>query len=249
MSTTKTIVVDERRCLACKQCVISCALAHTDAANLVEAINSATPPQPRIHIEAAGEFGMPLQCRHCEDPPCLAVCPSGAISRTPESGHVLVDTEQCTGCGFCILACPFGVVEMSRSGKAVVKCDLCIRRTSEGELPACVEACPTGALEFVEADEDLRRGRSAEFAAATSGADAPRGATDEKDPATVECASCGKAFARKKMFEFVRSKMPAGVELSPLCSACRRSGAAARVREVSTPAPVGGAPGADESTM
>ena len=246
MCTGKMIIVDERRCMACKQCVISCAIAHSEADGLVEAITGEAAAQERIYIESAGEFAVALQCRHCADPPCMAVCPSGAISRTSDTEPVLVDTEKCTGCGFCILACPFGVVEMSRSEKAVIKCDLCIRRTSEGELPACVAACPTGALEFVEADEELRRGRSAEFAAATRCTDAPAaGAADDTDPATVTCASCGKAFVRKRMFEFVRSKMPAGVELSPVCSACRRSGAAARVREASTSTPVGAdAPGA-----
>ena len=152
----KVIVVDEQRCLACKSCVLECAMAHTEARSLVEAIQSDNRPQPRIHVEAMEQFGMPMQCRHCEDAPCMEVCPKDAISRLSETGPVILDQDQCIGCRLCLRACPFGVIDMSRDQKAVVKCDLCIDRTSAGEDPACVSACPTGALKFVELDDALR---------------------------------------------------------------------------------------------
>ncbi len=155
----KMIVIDERRCLGCKSCMLQCAMAHTQAASLVEALKSSSRPQPRLHVEALREFGMPLQCRHCEDAPCIVVCPTEAIHRFSPDGPVLLEKERCIGCKFCMIVCPFGVIDMSRDGKAVVKCDLCLERTQAGQEPACVAACPTGALRFEEVTEYLRQRR------------------------------------------------------------------------------------------
>jgi carbon-monoxide dehydrogenase iron sulfur subunit len=111
-----------------------------------------------VTVEAAGEFGVPMQCRHCEDAPCVTVCPTAAIHRHQVNDPVLIDKERCIGCKFCLAVCPFGVIDITRDGKAVVKCDLCIERTKAGEEPACVEACPTGALELVE-EKELAAGK------------------------------------------------------------------------------------------
>ncbi len=160
----KVIIVDDTRCLSCRQCMIECAMAHTQAATLIEALESDSPPQPRVHVEPAGQFGMPLQCRHCEDAPCITICPTGAIHRPTPDSPVLLDAEVCIGCKFCMIVCPFGVIDLSRDGKAVIKCDLCIERTEAGEAPACVSGCPTGALQYKDIDEWVarRRRRAAE---------------------------------------------------------------------------------------
>lgn len=165
----KMITVDERRCLACKACVIECALAHTSVGDLAKAVESGAKLQPRIHVEAVGEYGTPLQCRHCTDAPCVAVCPADAIKRYREEGPVLLDEDRCIGCGLCMLACPFGVIDMSRTGKGMVKCDLCIERTAMGEQPACVSACHTHALKYEDMEKWLadRRKRAAEDLAQT----------------------------------------------------------------------------------
>jgi len=157
----KMIVVNEQRCLGCKTCVLECAMAHSDAKTLIEALNAASPPQPRVHVEPAGQFGIPIQCRHCEDAPCVMVCPTEAIHRPAEHSPVLIDPQRCIGCKFCLLVCPFGVIDLTRDGKATVKCDLCIERIQAGEQPACVAGCPTKALEFCEVDDWLRRRRRA----------------------------------------------------------------------------------------
>ncbi len=155
----KIIMVDEKRCLGCKTCELECALAHTEAGTLSEALNAGCQLQSRVHVEPAGQFAMPMQCRHCENAPCITVCPTDAICRSSQEGPVLLDAEKCIGCKLCMLVCPFGVIDMTRDNKAVVKCDMCIKLTEAGELPACVSACPTKAMKFVELDDYLREQR------------------------------------------------------------------------------------------
>jgi carbon-monoxide dehydrogenase iron sulfur subunit len=94
-----------------------------------------------------------MQCRHCEDAPCISVCPTGAIYRQQAESPVLINQDLCIGCKFCLMVCPFGVINVSRDGKAMVKCDLCIERTKIGQEPACVEACPTKALKLVDEEK------------------------------------------------------------------------------------------------
>jgi len=162
----KRIVADPAKCMACRACEIACALAHADTDDLVEAIieNGA---KPRIYIESAGSLVVPLQCRHCEDAPCVVVCPSGALSRPDASGPVRVDESKCIGCAYCVQSCPFGVIRLARrpgadtSGgqMAVLKCDLCAQRQTDGLEPACVTACPVAALVFVEVDDSAKKAR------------------------------------------------------------------------------------------
>ncbi|MHC4482254.1 MAG: 4Fe-4S dicluster domain-containing protein [Planctomycetota bacterium] len=149
----KTIAVNIEKCLACKSCEIACALAHSESKVLEEAVAESPRPKRRVTVEAAGNFAVPIQCRHCEDAPCITVCPTAAIHRHQANDPVLIDKERCIGCKFCLAVCPFGVIDITRDGKAVVKCDLCIERTKAGQEPACVEACPTGALKIVSEKE------------------------------------------------------------------------------------------------
>ena len=144
----KSILVDIEKCLACKSCEIACAVAHSKSKVLQEATQELPKPQSRVTVQAAEEFAVPLQCRHCEDAPCIAVCPTAAIHRQETDGPVLIEQEKCIGCKYCLVVCPFGVIELSRDGKAIVKCDLCFERAKAGQEPACVEACPTKALKL-----------------------------------------------------------------------------------------------------
>ena len=170
----KRIVADPNKCLACRACEIACALAHAGTDDLAEAIRQGA--KPRIYVEAAGSFAVPLQCRHCEDAPCVRVCPSGALSRPSRESPVLVDREKCIGCAFCVEVCPFGVIrlarvgleDVSRDGEVVIKCDLCIQRQAEGLKPACVSACPVGALAFEEVEENAKKLRAKTAAAAVT---------------------------------------------------------------------------------
>ncbi len=92
-------------------------------------------------------FFVPKLCNHCENPPCVQVCPVGATFST-EEGVVLVDDEYCIGCRYCIQACPYGARYLHPEKRVAAKCTFCYHRLKEGLLPACVEVCPTGARLF-----------------------------------------------------------------------------------------------------
>jgi carbon-monoxide dehydrogenase iron sulfur subunit len=157
--TKGSIWVEVSKCLACKSCEFACAVAHSTSKTVHGAIRETPLPESRVSLVAVEELAIPLQCRHCEDAPCVSICPTDALVKTEAEGPVLIDVDRCIGCKFCIAVCPFGVITMSRDGKAALKCDLCIERLKEGQQPACVEACHTGALRFGEITEAVRRAR------------------------------------------------------------------------------------------
>lgn len=160
MATKKGMIVcDPTRCLACRSCELACAVAHSRAKTLVGAITESPAPESRVSLEVAEDITLPLQCRHCEDAPCVVVCPTKALSKPAAEGPVLLDQQLCIGCKSCVLVCPFGVIHLSRDGKAMIKCDLCVERLAAGELPACVSSCPTGALRFESTAEAARTTR------------------------------------------------------------------------------------------
>jgi formate dehydrogenase iron-sulfur subunit len=93
-------------------------------------------------------------CKHCTDAACLEVCPTGALFRT-EYGTVVVQEDVCNGCGYCVPACPFGVLDQREEDGRVWKCTLCYDRLKDGLEPACAKACPTDSIQFGELT-DLR---------------------------------------------------------------------------------------------
>ena len=95
-------------------------------------------------------------CKHCTSAACLDVCPTGALFRT-EFGTVVVQQDICNGCGYCVPACPFGVIDQRRDDGRVWKCTLCYDRLKIGEHPACAQACPTESIQYGDVDELRRR--------------------------------------------------------------------------------------------
>jgi formate dehydrogenase iron-sulfur subunit len=93
-------------------------------------------------------------CKHCTHAACLDVCPTGALFRT-EFGTVVVQPDVCNGCGYCVPACPYGVIDLRKEDGRAFKCTLCYDRLKEGQTPACAQACPTESIQFGELD-DLR---------------------------------------------------------------------------------------------
>jgi len=155
------IVVRTTRCLGCKSCEMACAVEHSGSRDLYQAIHETPTPSARVSVEQGASFVVPLQCRQCEDAPCVEVCPTNALRRPDKDSPVTIDHELCIGCKWCILACPFGVISMDANARTVIKCDQCFERAQRGELPACVQACPTGALQFKTLEEVMAEKREA----------------------------------------------------------------------------------------
>jgi len=142
------IYIDVDKCMACKNCELHCAVAHSKSKELVCAIKEASRPEHRVRVKTIDDLAVPLICRHCEDAPCVQACPTGAMEQTDKKGPVLIKRSICVGCSSCIIACPYGIPRMGVDGKAIIKCDLCIERLTAGEEPACVTGCPTKAIKF-----------------------------------------------------------------------------------------------------
>jgi formate dehydrogenase iron-sulfur subunit len=106
-------------------------------------------------------------CKHCSEAACLDVCPTGALFRT-EFDTVVVQADVCNGCGYCVSACPFGVIDRREEDGRAWKCTLCYDRLKDDEEPACAKACPTDSIQFGELDELRERaaGRLQRFAEA-----------------------------------------------------------------------------------
>ncbi|MDQ1438258.1 MAG: formate dehydrogenase iron-sulfur subunit [Acidimicrobiaceae bacterium] len=97
-------------------------------------------------------------CKHCTHAACLDVCPTGSLFRT-EFGTVVVQADICNGCGYCVPACPFGVIDKREDDGRAWKCTLCYDRLKDGMTPACAQACPTTSIQFGPLDELRARAR------------------------------------------------------------------------------------------
>jgi formate dehydrogenase iron-sulfur subunit len=97
-------------------------------------------------------------CKHCTHAACLDVCPTGSLFRT-EFGTVVVQEDICNGCGYCVPACPYGVIDIREDDGRAFKCTLCYDRLKVGDTPACAKACPTESIQFGEVSELRERAR------------------------------------------------------------------------------------------
>ncbi len=157
----RTVFVNPERCIGCRHCEIACAVEHSQSKNLFQAILEKPRPTSRIHVMPGLHLStsFPNKCRHCDPAPCMSVCPTGAISRDAELGIVIVDGHKCITCAMCAMVCPFDVLsfypspEVKLDKPVAIKCDHCIDRQHEGQMPACVDACKVGALVFGDINE------------------------------------------------------------------------------------------------
>jgi len=142
------VFVEIERCVACKRCVLACTVEHSESKELVAASTEVPTPRPRVTLTEVDSVAVPTECRHCDAAACVAACPTGAMYKSEIGGPVLLALPKCVGCGSCVVACPYGVVRQNLETHQVYKCDLCEERLAAENIPACVEACPTGCLSF-----------------------------------------------------------------------------------------------------
>lgn len=141
------VMANSQQCIGCRACEVACVMSHNNEQHVLN------PEQfrPRITVIRHLQQRNAVTCHHCEDAPCARSCPNGAISRIDDS--VQVDQQLCIGCKSCVIACPFGTLEVlvTPVGNGQIKatahkCDLCLGRP---EGPACAQNCPTHALQLV----------------------------------------------------------------------------------------------------
>jgi len=149
------VFVDVERCVACKRCVLACAVEHSTSKDMLTAMTEVPAPKPRVRLTPVDGVAVPTECRHCDAAACVAACPTQAVYKSGPKGPVLLHSARCVGCGSCVVACPYGVIRQRYDTHEVYKCDLCDERLKQDQLPACVDACPTGCLSF-RADQVFR---------------------------------------------------------------------------------------------
>jgi carbon-monoxide dehydrogenase iron sulfur subunit len=131
----RVLVADPKRCTGCMFCRTVCAMSRSGVGR---------PVLSRIRIVSSAEPGryLPIVCQHCQDAPCVSVCPRKALGRDERLQRITVDYDRCISCKMCVAACPFGAVGFDADRDLVFKCDLC-----DGQ-PECVRFCFYGALTF-----------------------------------------------------------------------------------------------------
>jgi formate dehydrogenase iron-sulfur subunit len=169
------MLIDVTRCVGCGTCQRACQQANNLPA--VDPVAGANPSHP-VRLSAntwtiVEGHDVPLpggqsehrwvkrQCMHCLDPACVSACPVAALYKTAE-GPVIYRGERCIGCRYCMVACPFEIPKFQWDSALPIirKCQLCAGRLNAGQLPACVQACPTGALLFGRREELLGLAKS-----------------------------------------------------------------------------------------
>ncbi len=170
---------DTSICIGCKACEVACkewnevpddlvgwaGSSHDNSVGLganrwrhVAFIEQRAPlgtQQANFQREGGGDFRWLMEsdvCKHCTHAACLDDCPTGAIFRT-EFGTVVVQPDICNGCGYCVPACPYGVLDKRQEDGRIFKCTLCYDRLGEGQEPACAKACPTDSIQFGPLEE------------------------------------------------------------------------------------------------
>lgn len=158
------ILVDVTRCTGCNSCALACKVAN-------DMPNPEMPPQELssdalsyVALEENAEgasFHVKRQCMHCLHPACVSACTVGALRKSAE-GPVVYDSHKCIGCRYCQYACPFGVptYDWDNPLGLIHKCQMCFQRTAHGEEPACIAACPNGALRFGKRSDLLAQARA-----------------------------------------------------------------------------------------
>ena len=137
---TQGFFVNSADCYGCKSCQVACAneklLTPGVFIRRVRQINAAAP---------GGHAFVSMACNHCDEPACVANCPTGAMAKREDNGAVVVDQDVCIGCGTCVNSCPYEVPQIDEEAGVSSKCTLCFDRLDNDHRPWCVQACPAEA--------------------------------------------------------------------------------------------------------
>lgn len=145
---------DQVKCIGCKQCAKACKETNHWEEGAEWRKVYAWEPGAELHKEYAWEPArdkvyLSMSCNHCADPACMKGCPVKAYTKRDKDGIVIHDPNRCVGCGYCLNMCPYHAPQFIKTGTgAVMKCNFCAEIQDQGGKPACVTACPTGALTY-----------------------------------------------------------------------------------------------------
>lgn len=142
---SKGFIFNMNKCAGCRSCIAACILENgwsIQTRNIIVSNEELSDDRPVLNISIA--------CNHCEKPVCLDGCPAGSYSRDVSTGAIIINEERCLGCRYCEWNCPYDAPKFSYEKRVIGKCNLCYKGLYEGRFPACVNACPTGALSFGE---------------------------------------------------------------------------------------------------
>lgn len=141
------MLIDLKKCVGCQACTIGCSIENQAPIGQFRT----TVKQYEVTLDDGGtqaksvtSFMLPRLCNHCDNPPCVAVCPVQATFQR-EDGIVMVDNERCVACAYCVQACPYDARFINQETYTADKCTFCAHRIEVGLLPACVETCVGGA--------------------------------------------------------------------------------------------------------
>lgn len=156
------IAIQPEICLGCHACELACAVANSAAREMFAALHEVPLPVARISVTQSNSQKLPINCRHCQHPPCVDACIFSAM-RVDDDGIVANSTAECHGCWMCVIVCPYGAVQPDYVSRKALKCNRdCLQSK---DVPACVQACPTGALQYLQEEDwllELRAKASAE---------------------------------------------------------------------------------------
>jgi Fe-S-cluster-containing dehydrogenase component len=143
------MVIDTRRCVGCQDCVVACKTENQtpEGMNRDWIASLQTGEYPTLSLTIQSE-----RCNHCDAPPCVTCCPTGASHVHDWGGIVLVTKGECIGCKACLASCPYDARYVHPEGYAD-KCTLCVHRVEKGQDPACVAVCPTRCMHFGDLDD------------------------------------------------------------------------------------------------
>lgn len=141
------MAIDLRKCVGCQACTVGCSIENQAPIGQFRTTvkqYEVTLDDGKTITNQVKSFMLPRLCNHCENPPCVKVCPVQATFQR-EDGIVMVDNERCVACGYCVQACPYDARFINEETLTADKCTFCAHRLEKGLLPACVETCVGGA--------------------------------------------------------------------------------------------------------